>query len=238
LGSIVYDHALFLETLSRFARTLLIPYDVDAVLEELAVSVTGVLGLAGSGVALSSRGTIQTASAHPAYLVELEQIQQDAQAGPCAQAVHTGEVVTVTDLGREPPDRWPAYRAVAARLGMVAVAGVPLRLNEVTLGAFNLYDSQPREWSAEDIEAAAVMADMATGYLINASKLHQLEQVNQQLHRALDSRLIIEQAKGAVAVARGINVHEAFERIRKHARAHNATVASAADAIVNLGMRI
>jgi GAF domain-containing protein len=238
VGSNVYDHPLFVETLSRFARTLLTPYDIDAVLEELTISLTGVLGLAGSGVVLASGSTLQIASAHPAHLVELEQIQQDLQAGPCAHAIHTGEVVTITDLGREPPDRWPDYAAVAVRLGMVAVAGIPLRLNDVTLGAFNMYDDRPREWSGEDVDAAALMGDMATGYLINASKLHQQEQLTQQLQHALDSRIIIEQAKGVLATAHGISVHEAFERIRRHARSHNATVAAACEAIVNLGMRI
>jgi GAF domain-containing protein len=233
-----YDHGLFLQTLSRFTRTLLTPYDVDAVLAELAEPLTGVLGLTGSGVALATEGSLQTVTATPPQLLDLEHLQRDTHTGPCAQAVQTGTVVTVADLRKEPADRWPAYHATAERLGMIAVAGIPLRLNNQTLGALNMYDDHPREWSPADIEAATVMADMATGYLINASKLHQQQQLNQQLQSALDSRAIIEQAKGVIATADGISVNDAFERIRRHARKHNASVQDAAAAIVNLGMRI
>ena len=233
-----YDHGLFLQSLSRFTRTLLSPYDVDVVLGELAQNLTGVLGLTGSGVALASEGALQTVTAIPPHLVDLEQVQQDTQAGPCVEAVQTGTVIAVADLRQEPADRWPVYHATAERLGMIAVAGIPLRLNNQTLGALNMYDAHPRDWSAADIEAASVMADMATGYLINASKLFQQQQVNQQLQSALDSRAIIEQAKGVIATAHGISVNDAFERIRRHARNHNAKVKDAAAAIVNLGMRI
>jgi len=233
-----YDHGLFLQTLSRFTRTLLTPYDVDAVLGELAANLTDVLRLTGSGVTLARDGCLQTVTATPPHLLDLEQIQQETRTGPCAQAVQTGTVITVADLRQEPADRWPAYYATAHRLGMIAVAGIPLRLNNQTLGAFNMYDDHPRKWSPQDIEAATVMADMATGYLINASKLHQQQQLNQQLTSALDSRAIIEQAKGVIATAHGISVNDAFERIRRHARRHNAKVQDAAAAIVNLGMRI
>ncbi|HZJ06186.1 MAG TPA: GAF and ANTAR domain-containing protein [Nocardioidaceae bacterium] len=234
----MYNHSLFLQTLSGFTRTLLTPYDLDTVLGELAASLIGVLGLAGSGVTLASEGRLRTATAFPAHLVELEQIQQDAQLGPCAQAVQTGKVVAVADLRHGYAERWPEYCVIAARLGLVAVAGIPLRMQDETIGAFNMYDEKPRDWSDGDIAAAVVMADMATGFLINASKLHQQEQMTQQLQFALDSRVVIEQAKGAVATAHGVSIDEAFERIRRHARANNASVGAAASAIVNVGMRI
>jgi AmiR/NasT family two-component response regulator len=82
------------------------------------------------------------------------------------------------------------------------------------------------------------MADMATGYLINASKLDQQEQLNRHLQHALDSRIVIEQAKGVVANAHHVSMDEAFARIRNHARAHNATVHTVAAAIASLGLRI
>jgi AmiR/NasT family two-component response regulator len=73
---------------------------------------------------------------------------------------------------------------------------------------------------------------------VNASKLHQQEQLNEQLQHALDAKAIIEQAKGIVANGRDITVDQAFERIRSHARNQNVTVRSVAEAIVSLGMKI
>ena len=93
-------------------------------------------------------------------------------------------------------------------------------------------------WPEDDIAAAVVMADMATSYLINASQMRQQDQLNEQLQGALESRAIIEQAKGIVAHGHDTTVDEAFKRIRTHARAHNVTVRSVAEAIVRLGMQI
>ena len=143
-------------------------------------------------------------------------------------------------LGDSPPGpfSFSEYCAAAEELGLTSVAGIPMRLSGAAVGAVNLYADGPREWHDNDLAAAQVMADMATNYLINASKLRQQEQLNEQLRRALDSQSIIEQAKGSIAATHGIDVDTAFERIRRHARSHNVTVRAVADAIVNLGLTI
>jgi AmiR/NasT family two-component response regulator len=80
------------------------------------------------------------------------------------------------------------------------------------------------------------MANMATGFLINASKLHQQEQLAEQLQRALQSRVVIEQAKGMIANAGGVSLDEAFARIRSYARANNETIRSVAEAVVRASL--
>jgi AmiR/NasT family two-component response regulator len=102
----------------------------------------------------------------------------------------------------------------------------------------NVYDAQPREWSEEDLAAASVLADVATSYLVNASKLHQQQQLNEQLTTALESRAVIEQAKGITAGDAGVSVQEAYHRIRRHARNHNTSLRAVAEAVVNLGLRV
>ena len=113
-----------------------------------------------------------------------------------------------------------------------------MRLTGSAFGALNLYGAGEREWPEDDIAAAVVMADMATNYLINASQMRQQDRLNEQAQRALDSKAIIEQAKGIVANQHDTTVDHAFNRIRTHARHHNVTVRSVAEAIVHLGMRI
>ena len=105
-------------------------------------------------------------------------------------------------------------------------------------GAVNLYSSRPRHWTADDLEVAQVLADMVTAFLVNASKLRQQEQLTEQLQQALDSRTVIEQAKGVVAERKRIGVDEAFEQIRRHARTHHVTVRAVSEAIVGLGLRL
>lgn len=233
----MYDHRVFMHTVSEFTARLLTPYDVDTVLEDLMSRLVATLGLDGSGVALADEGRLRFATAVPDRMGVLEHIQVEAGRGPCTEAFETGQVVTVTDLRTE-GHRWPEYCAEATRLGVTAVAGIPMQLAGVAIGAINLYGSGPRAWQAEDLMAARVMADMATSYLINASKLRQQEQLNEQLQHALHARSIIEQAKGSIAATQGIDVEAAFERIRTHARSHNVTVREVAEAIVTLGLTI
>jgi GAF domain-containing protein len=232
-----YDHSLFLQTMSRFTKTLLTPYDVDSVLDEMAVSLTGVLGLAGAGVTLASDGRLRLATVVTPQIAALERIQHEHEAGPCVDAYRSGKVVAIADVKHQ-RDRWPQYCAVASRMGVTAVAGIPMRLQDETVGAVNIYAAGHREWPEEDLAAAVVMADMATGYLINDSTLHQQKRLNEQLQAALDSRLVIEQAKGALASSHDISVEDAFRRIRSHARSHHASIGAVAEAIVNLGLQI
>ena len=108
----------------------------------------------------------------------------------------------------------------------------------MAVGAVDLYVVGHRAWPAEDLEAAVVLADMITAYLINASKIRQQEQLTEQLQSALESRTVIEQAKGVIAARNGVSVDDAFDRIRRHARTHHVTVRAVSDAIVNLGLQV
>jgi GAF domain-containing protein len=231
------DQTMLLQTLSRFAQALPLPYDLEAMLSDLTDSVVAVLRLTGSGVTLAENGRLVVAAAAGEGLAELEHIQEEFQAGPCVDAFITGNVVTVTNLATD-GDRWPQYVDVARRLGIFSVAGIPMKLADQSFGALNLYAAYPRDWDEDDLNAARVLADVATSYLVNGSKVRQLEQLTEQLQHALNSRVIIEQAKGVVANRDGISVDEAFHRIRDHARRHNATVRTVADAIVNVGLHV
>lgn len=232
----IYDHALYLRTLSEFTAELVAPYEVDAMLDQLAERVTSVLGLLGSGVSLLRGERLEFATAVDPRIAAVEQVQQDSQDGPCATAARTGRPVTVEDLSTD-PNRWPAYQHAAQLAEVAAVASLPMRLAGRTVGALNLYSESPRRWSHEDLAAATVMADMATAYVINASEQHHQAELNKQLQRALDTRVIIEQAKGMVASRQQISVELAFERIRAHARRRKATVHTVAEAIVRLGLQ-
>lgn len=233
----MYDQPLFLQTLSRFAKVLPAQYDLELALVELTESVTAVLGLCGSGVTMAEDGRLRFVAAVSQASGELERIQEQRQSGPCRDAYDSGDVVRVHDVRLE-SSRWPEFAAAASRLGVAGVAGIPMRLADQVIGALNLYAPEPRAWSEEDLAAAAVLADVATSYVINASKMRQQEQLSEQLQEALESRVVIEQAKGITAQRRGATVEQAYELMRAHARSHNASMREVAEAIVGVGLQV
>jgi len=234
----VYDQTLFMKTLSRFSVVLPEHHDLDAAaLAELTKSITAVLGLGGSGVTMAQEGQLHFVTAISPESTELELSQGEHEEGPCRDAYETGEVVRVSDVRLETA-RWPAFSAAATRSGVASVAGIPMRHADEIIGAFNIYSSQPRQWSQEDIAVAVVLADVATSYVINASKLHDQEQLSEHLQKALESRVVIEQAKGITAERKSVTVDHAYQLMRRHARTNHASLRTVAEAIVDVGLRV
>ena len=233
----MYDRPLFLKTLSRFAVVLPARYDLEAALSELTESVTQVLGLSGSGVTMAEEGRLRFVTGVSQASEELERNQEQQQAGPCRDAYDTGEVVRITDVRLE-STRWPEFAATATRLNVAGVAGIPMRLADQMIGALNLYAPEPREWSDEDMAVAAVLAGVATSYVVNASKLRQQEQLSEQLQQALETRIVIEQAKGITSQQNAITIDQAYHLIRGHARSNNASLRTVSEAIVAVGLRV
>lgn len=230
------DRRLPSDVLTNFARLLVTDYQVSDALHDLVEGVIDVLGVAAAGVSLADGGRLQFTTACNEQAGVLERIQEETQCGPCADAYHSGTAVLVADLAVE-RDRWPALGDAAAEVGIVAIAGIPMSLNGSKLGALNLYDRVRRDWTDDDVEAARLLAGVATAYLANAARLDQFRHTAEQLQFALDSRVVIEQAKGVLAGERQISVDEAFQQIRAHARRYHSSLRAVAEAVVNLGLR-
>jgi GAF domain-containing protein len=232
----MYEHELFVTTMASFTRELVTAYDADDVLQGLAERVTAVLGLAGSGVTMESGGHLTFATAAPHALAPIEAAQELTQQGPCVDAFASGNIVAVPDLTAE-VRRWPRYAADALALGVRSVAAVPMTLHGRSIGVLNLYATHLRQWPPDDLAVAQALADMGTAYLANASERRQRQQLNEQLTRALRSRVVIEQAKGIVAEAEQVSVDEAFNRIRQWSRDHNVRLRDTARRVVERGLR-
>ena len=230
------DQKLLTEALSEFARTLAQGFAISDVLNDLAGQVTAVLGIDGAGVSVQDSGKLHFVTALDERCATLEHAQENVQAGPCVDAWYSGQTVTVSDL-RETSRGWGSYEEVARGAGIVALASIPMRRNGESIGALDLYSVTRRDWSADDLAAARILADMATSYAVNASELDRQRRINEQLKEALDSRIVIEQAKGALAAERGISVDEACEVLRRHARSHSVTLRKVAEGVVSLGLR-
>jgi GAF domain-containing protein len=163
-----------------------------------------VLGVQGAGVSLAGEdGTLRFATATDERVMRVEECQLELDEGPCHEAWRSGQIVCEVDLNRS--RRWPTYTPVALETGWQAVAGVPMIVEDQHIGALNLYRSQPDEWSPDELQSAQLLTDMAAGYIINARALTESAQLAEQLQRALDSRVVIEQAKGVLAGRHGID---------------------------------
>ena len=222
-----------LDSLERFAAALTSGYGIGDVLHNLTEEMAEVLSLTGAGVTLVHDGNQRFVTAAVESIASLERVQENWQKGPCIDAVASANPVAVPNIAAEEAhERWPDYVIAAKTAGIQAVAGIPMLAEGEAIGAVNLYDSQPRNWSAEDLRVATILASIATGYLTHASAAQQEQRTAEQLQQALNTRLVIEQAKGVLATQRDTTVDDAFQTVRKYAREHNARIHDVCRAVV------
>jgi GAF domain-containing protein len=191
-----------------------------------------VLDTDGAGVSIANaENQLEFITATDRTLTDLEVTQQQHQAGPCVEAFRRGEPIVLTNIAEQA--RWDAYRDAAAASNYAAVIGAPLKVGGHRIGSLNIYNRQPRDWTADDVDAATAFAEIATAYTVRAGQLAEAVDVAGQLQHALDSRIIIEQAKGVLSHAHSISVGAAFELLRSYSRSHNQPIRDIAHAVVH-----
>jgi GAF domain-containing protein len=200
------------------ADTLVADFDVIEFVHSVAGHATEMTGAAAAGLMLSDLDGglhYMGASNEGAHLLELFQIQH-AQ-GPCLDCYRTGQPVTESDLATATA-RWPMFAPRALASGVRSVHAFPMRLREQVIGALNVFGADVRSLDDEEMRVVQALADIATIAILQERLIHQAEVLNEQLQHALNSRVVIEQAKGAVARSLGVSVEEAFDLMRSHAR--------------------
>lgn len=155
----------------------------------------------------------------------------DTNEGPGVECCRGGLPVTVLDLAAAGA-RWPRFTERARQAGFVSVQALPLHLRERTIGALNLYSTDTGGRLAWSARTAQALANTATIGTLQERTIAQGDDVNEQLQAALTSRVVIEQAKGALARHARITAEEAFTRLRRHARSHNLRLAELARAVM------
>ena len=228
---------LLLDVLERFAQTMTQTFEVNDVLAELADNVVTVLQASGAGISVAtSDPRLQFVSATNETVVEIERAQDEQQNGPCVEAYRTRKAVAISKL--DELDRWPEYRAAAERCGFNSVVGIPIAIDEYRLGSLDVYDTESRIWSETDLRAAQVLANIATVYIRRAGQLAEARQLSEQLQLALDSRVVIEQAKGMIAKQRTVSVDQAFHLLRSYSRRESMSLRDVAAEVVDRGLDI
>jgi len=219
--------------LVEMADTLVDDYDVIDLLTGLTDRCVSLLDVSAAGVMLASpAGSLELAASSSEAMRLLELFELQEQEGPCLDAFRTGEVVEHENL-EAGTGRWPLFAAAALEAGFRSALAMPLRLRDVTLGALNLLSVTRVPIDEADLVVARAFADLATLSIVQHRASAEAQRLNEQLSAALSSRVVIEQAKGVLAERAGIDLAEAFVRLRAFARHNNLRLTEVAQAAVD-----
>jgi transcriptional regulator with GAF, ATPase, and Fis domain len=217
----------------ELADTLVADFDVVDFLHGLADRAVQLLDVDAAGLMLADqRGSLQViaSSSEQARLVELFQLQHDQ--GPCLECYQTGRPVYEADMAAA-MQRWPMFAPAAAEAGFAAMQAIPMRLRDDVIGAMNLFMYTPRRLDETRLRVGQALADVATIGLLQERNLRHQEVLAEQLQGALNSRVVIEQAKGVLAERLGLDMGQAFGQLRGQARVQNRRLAELAGAVAN-----
>jgi len=220
------------EAFVTLADTLVADYDVIDVLHQLTIECVELLPVDAAGLLLSDqRGTLQMAAASTerARVVELFQLQSDE--GPCLDCFRTSRPIAAPDL--RGMTEWPRFIAHTLDTGFRSVHAVPMRLRTETIGALNLFGIQPRALGPDELRIAQALADVATIGILQERAIRRRDVLAEQLQVALNSRVIIEQAKGVLAERGQLEMERAFEVLRRYARSTQQRLSDVALGVAN-----
>jgi GAF domain-containing protein len=212
---------LLAKTLVELADTLVADFDVVELLTVLTDGCIDVLDVGAAGIMLvAPEGDLRVMASSSETMRVLELFELQAREGPCLDCYRTGQPVLNCDLATA-DERWPRFAPEADDAGFHTVHALPLRLRGTVIGALNLFHIHAGAMRQADIDAAQAMADVATIAILQHRATHEAQVLNEQLDHALNSRIVIEQAKGMLAERLGIDMEQAFATLRNHARNHN-----------------
>jgi GAF domain-containing protein len=230
--------SLLTRTFVELADTLVDEFDVVELLTTLADRCVEVLDVSAAGLMLvSPEGELRAVASSSETMRMVELFELQSQEGPCLDCYRTRQPVLNQHLG-DVDQRWPRFEPVALEAGFRSVHAVPMRLRGNVIGALNLFRTTRADLDEADIVAGQALADAATIAVLSHQAVLETQLVNARLSHALNSRIIIEQAKGVLAERAGLNMEAAFERMRTYARNHNQKLADIAQGVVDATLSV
>jgi GAF domain-containing protein len=225
-------------TFATLADSLTADFDVVDLLQTLVDTCIDVFDVQAAGILLADQGghlELISSTSEATTLVEMMQLA--AEQGPCIACFRSGAAVSLPQIADAPPE-WSQFRDSAIEQGFAAVDALPMRLRDQTLGTLNLLRTTPGSAPEDDLLAAQGFADVATIGILNQRYLRESAVVATQLQRALQSRVLIEQAKGVISHTHDVAIDVAFSLIRQYARSHGLTLSVTAARIVDRSLQI
>lgn len=218
----------------ELADTLVDDYDIVDLLDRLVGHSVQLLATDAAGIVLADtrqRLRVMASSSEDAELMELLQLQTDQ--GPCLDCYRNAAPVSVADLSQERA-QWPLFVDAVTRRGPFrAVHALPLRLRGQAIGALNLFSTHPGPLPDTELALGQALADVATIGILHEQAIRRAETLSEQLQTALNSRLVIEQAKGLLRQHSALTLDSAFDRLRRYARSHNLRLSQVARDVID-----
>jgi GAF domain-containing protein len=195
--------------------------DLAATLHEVVDATAQLVGADGAGLMLADRdGALRWVTATGEAEQAFERAQRDLDEGPCVDAFRKSEVVRSSDLRADP--RWPRLAPAVAGNQIRGVLSSPVLHEGRVLGTCNAITHDPRGWTDTDIATIVAFAVVLGRLLASTVEARRRGDLVTQLQTALESRVLVEQAKGVLMEREGLSAQAAFERLRRRARARSS----------------
>ncbi|GIG54336.1 GAF and ANTAR domain-containing protein [Demequina activiva] len=213
------------------ADTLTAEFDEVELLHTVLQDCVEILGMKAGGLLLADAdGKLQLLTSTGSAAAFVEVMQLGADAGPCIDCYDRGERVSVSDIEGE-RERWPEFSRAAVAQGFRSALATPMRLRGRVIGSMNLFGEHTGHVSDRDAALAQALADVATIGLLQERLVREGKMIEEQLQRALDTRVAIEQAKGVIAGSLSVSMDEAFGLMRTYSRDRNLTLHGVAQSL-------
>jgi GAF domain-containing protein len=204
----------------RLADTLASDFDVVDFLQSLSADSVEIVGAEAAGVMLAdARGGLRLIASSDERMRLLELFELQGAQGPCLDAFSSGQAVQAN--AADSRSRWPVFAPHASDAGFQMMCAVPLRIRTNVIGALNLFRGTDTPFTGAEMDLAQAMAEVAAIGLTQERALRERSLLAGQLQAALNSRVVIEQAKGMLAEYLNMTMDEAFTLLRNYARDHN-----------------
>jgi GAF domain-containing protein len=204
---------------------------VEDALHEIVQTTHTIFNVDGAGLMLADTNHhLRNVAVSDERLGHLEELQIRHQEGPCISAFDEKELVGAQDLAED--RRWPHFNEAAVARGLRAVLASPLPYNQDAVGVVAVLSQEPRPWSPEGELALLAFTDLAALLIASMMQGEEQSELAAQLQGALNSRAVIEQAKGVLIARQGVSAHDAYGQLRAQARAERRKIAAVSAELV------
>jgi GAF domain-containing protein len=225
-------------TFVELADTLVAEFDVIDLTSVLVERCSELLGSTEVGLALADgQGQLRVLASTSERMRVLELIEVQNEEGPCLDCYRHGDRILNQRLDQT-DSRWPNFAPQAFDAGFQMVHALPLRLRSDTIGAMNVFNDEARELSPQDVNLVQALADAATIAILQERAVKRGAQLAGQLQGALNSRIVVEQAKGMVAERLQVGMDEAFSLLRSYARNENRHLSDVAAEVIDGALNV
>ena len=209
---------------------------VEEAMQQVVQTTHAIFSVDGAGLMLADADHhLRNAAVSDDRMGHLEELQLRLQEGPCIAAFDDKELVGAEDLTTE--QRWPSFSTEAVGRGVRAVLASPIPYNQDAVGVVAVLSCERRPWSAEAELALLAFTDLAALLIATMMLGEQQTELAVQLQAALNSRAIIEQAKGVLIGRQGLSAHAAYEQLRARARAERRKLTAISAELVQSAVR-